>query len=276
MTVTPTRHASETEPPNPTRELRGEDERPAPATQKLARVAGVLFITTFVTSIPALLLYDPVLNDIGYVLGPGADTRIALGALLEVILVIANIGTAVVLFPVLKRQSEGVALGYVATRVVESTIIAIGIVSVLSVLTLQQDVGGSNAANAASLSLSARSLVAVHDWTFLVGPGLCAGFGNGLLLGYLMYKSGLVPRRMALIGLIGGPLCFLSGVGVIFGLYDDGSSVKFLLSFPEIVWEASLGIYLTVNGFRACPIISPGTGLAAAHTGSPTPQGAWS
>jgi hypothetical protein len=187
------------------------------------------------------------------VLSAGADTRIELGAFLEVLLAISGIGTAVALFPVVKRQSESLALGYVACRIVESVIIVVGIVSVLSVLTLQQDVGGAHAAGAASLSLSARSLVAVHDWTFLLGPGYCAGFGNGLLLGYLMYKSGLVPRRMALIGLIGGPLCFASGVGVLFGLYDDVSPVKFLLTFPEIVWEASFGIYCAVKGFRAVP-----------------------
>jgi hypothetical protein len=221
--------------------------------RRLARIGGVLYIITFVASIPAVLLYDPLLNDASYVLGAGHDARIQLGAFLEVVLVIANIGTALAFFPVLKRQSESLALGYVASRIVESTIIAVGIVSVLSVLTLQQDVGGAGAANAASLSLSARSLVTVHDWTFLLGPGLCAGFGNGLVLGYLMYRSGLVPRRMALIGLIGGPLCFASGIGVMFGLYEDGTGIKFALTFPEIVWEASLGIYLTVKGFKASP-----------------------
>jgi hypothetical protein len=218
--------------------------------RRTGRIVGVWFILTFVASIPAVLLYDPLLNDAGYILSAGADARIELGAFLEVILVIANIATAVVLFPIAKRQSEGIALGYVASRIVESTIIAIGVVSVLSVLTLQQDVGGPGAANTASLTVAGRSLVAVHDWTFLLGPSFCAGFGNGLLLGYLMYKSGLVPRRMALIGLIGGPLCFASGFGVIFGLYEDGTAIKFLLTFPEIVWEASFGIYLTAKGFK--------------------------
>jgi hypothetical protein len=221
--------------------------------QRTARIAGVWFVITFLASIPAVLLYAPLLDHVDYVLGAGAHTRIELGAFLEIVLLIANIATAVVLFPILKRQSESIALGYVANRIVESTIIAVGIVSVLSLLTLQQDVGGQGAANAATLTVAGRSLVAVHDWTFLLGPSFCAGFGNGLLLGYLMFKSGLVPRRMALIGLIGGPLCFLSGVGVIFGAYDDGSAVKFLLTFPEIVWEASLGIYLIVKGFRDVP-----------------------
>ena len=167
--------------------------------RKTALVAGVFFVVTFVTSIPALLLYGPLLDHADYILGPGADTRISVGALLEVLLAIANIGTAVTLFPVLKRQNEAVSLGYVATRVVESTIIVAGIVSVLTVVTLRQDFAGTGA-DAASLTLAGKSLVAFHDWTFLFGPAFCAGFGNGLLLGYLMYRSGLVPRRMALLG----------------------------------------------------------------------------
>ena len=222
---------------------------PAPS-QRTARIAGVLFILTFVTSIPALLLYAPVLNHSGYVTGTGVDTQIAFGAFLEVFLAITGIGTAVVLFPVLKRYNEAVALGYVATRIFESTMIAVGIVSVLSVVTLRHDVGGVGAAGAASLVTTGRSLVAVHDWTFLLGPSLCAGLGNGLLLGYLMYRSGLVPRRMALIGVIGGPICFLAGMGAVLGIYDKGSTIKGVLTVPEVIWEASLGIYLAFKGFR--------------------------
>jgi hypothetical protein len=124
---------------------------------------------------------------------------------------------------------------------------------VLSVVTLQQAAGGPGAADAASLTVTGRSLVAVHDWTFLLGPGFCAGLGNGLLLGYLLHRSGLVPRRMALIGLIGGPLAFAAATGVLFGLYEDGSAAKFLLTAPEIVWEAALGIYLIARGFRTSP-----------------------
>jgi hypothetical protein len=217
--------------------------------RKTALVAGVFFVVTFVTSIPALLLYGPLLDHADYILGPGADTRISVGALLEVLLAIANIGTAVTLFPVLKRQNEAVSLGYVATRVVESTIIVAGIVSVLTVVTLRQDFAGTGA-DAASLTLAGKSLVAFHDWTFLFGPAFCAGFGNGLLLGYLMYRSGLVPRRMALLGLVGGPLCFASGTAVLFGAYEQTDASAFLVTLPEIVWEASLGIWLIVKGFK--------------------------
>lgn len=222
---------------------------PAPS-QKTARVAGVLFILTFLTSIPALLLYGPVLDHTNYIIGGGVDTQIAFGAFLEIFLAITGIGTAVVLFPVLKRYNESLALGYVATRVFESTMIAVGLVSVLSVITLRHDVGGAAAAGGVNLVLTGRSLVAIHDWTFLIGPSLCAGLGNGLLLGYLLYKSGLVPRRMALIGVIGGPICFAAGMGAVLGIYDKGATIKGVLTVPEIIWEASLGIYLAFKGFK--------------------------
>jgi hypothetical protein len=149
------------------------------ATRRSARIAGVWWLITFVTSIPALILYDPLLNDSNYILSSGAETRIQLGAFLEVGLVISGIATAVVMYPVLKRQSQSLALGYVGCRIVESCMIAVGIVSVLSVLTLRDDLG----ANAAGLGTVGRSLVAVHDATFLLGPAFCAAVGNGMLLG---------------------------------------------------------------------------------------------
>ena len=189
--------------------------------QKIARLAGWLFIVTFVASIPAFFIfYKPVLDHPNYIVGAGADGRIALGALLEMIVIIANIGTAVVLFPILKRQNESLALGYVTARIVESVFIAVGILSLLAVVTLRQDVG---AAGGDSLVIAGRSLVAIHDWTFLLGPGWVVGVGNGLILGYLMYRSGLVPRRMAWLGLIGGPLIILSGTLVLFDVIEPGS-----------------------------------------------------
>src|ERR671926_1688794 len=216
------------------------------ATRRTARIAGVWWIITFVTSIPALLLYDPLLNDANYILSNGAETRIQFGALLEVGLVISGIATAVVMYPVLKRQSQSLALGYVGCRIVESCMIAVGIVSVLSVLTLREDL----AANAAGLGTVGQALVAVHDATFLLGPAFCAGFGNGLLLGYLMYRSGLVPRRMALIGVIGGPLALVTATAVLFGAWDQTSAAGFFFTLPEAVWELSLGVYLVVKGYK--------------------------
>jgi hypothetical protein len=228
-----------------------------PEQRRVALIAGVWFAITFLASIPAVLLYQPLLGHHGYILGGGADTRIGLGAALEIVLVIANIATAVVLYPILRRQSQSISLGYVASRTIESAIIAVGIVSVLSLMTLRQDVGGPGAANSASLLIAGRSLVAFHDWTFLLGPALCAGFGNGILLGYLMYRSGLVPRGMAMLGLIGGPLIFASGIAVVLGAYDHGSPANSILSLPEIAWEASLTIYLIVKGFKPSPILAP-------------------
>ena len=228
-------------------------DRPSePPARRLALIAGVLFILTFVTSIGALLLYAPVLNHHGYITGGGADTRVLLGAFLELILIVANIGTAIVLFPILKQQNEPLALGFVTARVVESAFIAVGILSLLTVVTLRQDLAGAGA-DAATLDTVGRSLVAIHDWTFLLGPGFVVGIGNGLILGYLMYRSGLVPRRMAMLGLIGGPLILASGTAVLFGIIDAGSVPQGIATIPEFVWELSLGVYLTVKGFKASP-----------------------
>ncbi|HKN44920.1 MAG TPA: DUF4386 domain-containing protein, partial [Propionibacteriaceae bacterium] len=146
--------------------------------RRTASLAGWLFIITFVASIPAFFIcYKPLLDHPNYIVGAGADSRIALGALLEMIVIVANIGTAVVLFPILKRQNESLALGYVTARVVESVFIGVGILSLMAVVTLRQDVG---AAGGDSLVIAGRSLVAIHDWTFLLGPGWVVGVGNGL------------------------------------------------------------------------------------------------
>ena len=228
--------------------------------QKIARVTGVLFLITFIASIPAaFVLYAPVLDDPNYIVGDGADTLVSLGALLEFIVVIANIGTAVVLFPIVKRQNEAVALGYVTSRVLESAIIMVGVFSLLSVVSLRsgfdpaaplQNLAGTAGADAASLVTAGKLLVALHDWTFLFGPGILAGVGNGMLLGYLMYRSGLVPRRMAVLGLIGGPVLMAAAIAVIFGVIEQGGLVQTLASAPEFLWELSLGIWLIVKGFN--------------------------
>jgi hypothetical protein len=227
-------------------------QTPSPEQQQRARLFGVLFALTFVTSIAGLLLYDPVLNHADYILGNGADTRVQLGALCEIFLAITNIGTAVVLWPIVKRQSETLALSFVASRMVESIVIVVGLISLLSVVTLREDFAGAGA-DAGSLTVAAKSLVAIHDWTFLLGPGFCVGV-NGLLLGYLMYRSGLVPRWIALFGVVGGPLIFASAIAVLFGAYEQ-DGLHFLFSIPEIVFELSITIYTIVKGFRPSPIL---------------------
>jgi hypothetical protein len=238
-------------------------------TRRIAFVTGVLFIVTFLTSIPAaLFLYLPVLDDANFIVGAGAEGGVALGALLEVLLIIANVGTAVALFPILKRQHEGLALGYVTARLIESTFIAIGIVSLLAVVTLRQDFAGAAGGDPGSLVTVGKSLVAVHDWTFLLGPGFIVGVGNGLILGYLMYRSGLVPRGMATLGLVGGSLIIASGIGVLLGVFEAGSAPQVIATAPEFVWELSLGIYLMVKGFRPSPV----TAEATAGTTRPAPR----
>ena len=220
------------------------------SARKIALVTGVLFIITIITSIPAVyVFYAPVLNDPNYIVGAGADTRVFWGAFLEVIRALACIGTAVVLFPIVKRLNEAVALSYVAVRVLEATIIVVGIVSLLTVVTLRQDFAGAAGADAGSLVAVGKSLVAFHNWTFLLGPGFLAGLGNGMMLGYLMYRSGLVPRRLALLGLIGGPLQFASVTAMLFGLYEQVSVWAAIAVLPEFFWELSLGIWLIVKGF---------------------------
>jgi hypothetical protein len=217
--------------------------------QRDARIFGVLFIITFITSIAAVALFQSVLDDpAAYIAGGGKDNQIYLGAFLELLLIIANVGTAVVLYPIVRRQNELLAIGYVAARIIECVFLAGGIIFVLGVVSLRQD-----SPDAADLAVS---LAALKDWTFLFGPGFIVPFGNGLILGYLMYKSGLVPRRMAWLGLIGGPLLLIGNLGALFDWWEQTSAAGLLVA-PEFFWELSLGIYCTIWGFRRdSPILS--------------------
>jgi len=216
--------------------------------QRRARIFGVLFLITFATSIPALALYETVLrHPVSYVAGAGHDKQVLLGAFLELLLIIANIGTAVVIFPIVRRQNEELALGYVTARLFESTFILVGILSVVAIVTLRQQVAG------AAEGTVAYTLAAIKDWTFLLGPGWVVGWGNGLILGYLMYKSELVPRGMCWFGLIGGPLLIVAGTAILFGGNNPSStmhSLQGIASIPEIIWELFLGVYCTIWGFR--------------------------
>ena len=213
--------------------------------QRARRIFGVLFILTFVTSIAALALFQSVLDDpAGYIAGGGKDNQIYLGAFLEFLLVLANVGTAVVLYPIARRQNEYLAIGYVGARIIESVFIATGIIFILGVVSLRSD-----ASDAADLAVS---LAQLKDWTFLLGPGMVVPFGNGLILGYLMYKSGLVPRRMAWLGMIGGPLLLIGNIGVLFDVWDQTGPVS-LLVVPEFIWEAFLGIYCESGGSSVTP-----------------------
>ena len=221
--------------------------------RKTSLIFGLFFAGTFIFSIPALWFYDQVLHDASYVLSGGIDARVSTGALFEILLAICNIATAIVIYPITRRVKEAVALGYVASRIVESLIIIVGVISLMSVVTMRSSFASPG--NPDHLVMAGQLLVTFHNWTFLLGPQFCAGFGNGLLLGYLMYRSGLVPRSMALIGLIGGPIAFLGGVLVLFGVFDQVSVVLFALTFLEIVWELSITIYTIARGFRPSPLL---------------------
>jgi Domain of unknown function (DUF4386) len=235
-------------------------------TRKIGRIFGWFFIGTFITSIPARILFvngvGASWSDMRFVPGAGSNTSLQLGAIFEFSLIIANIATAVVIYPLVKRQSATIALGYVSARIMESVIIAIGLMSIISVVNINDALVGASGAEATALGVQGNSLVSTYEWAFLFGPGLVVGFGNGLMLGYLMYRSGLVPRRMAMLGLIGGPLLILSFVLTLFGAYENGSGPSSLLALPEIAWEASLAIYCAWKGFRHSPIAEPHVAIA--------------
>ena len=222
--------------------------------RKTALVGGALYVITFATSIPGRLLNAPVRNDPNYILGPGADTQVLFAGFLDVLVALACIGTAVALYPVIKRQNEGVALGFIGSRTLEAAIIVAGVVSLVSVVTLRQAGVGADGL------VTSQALVAMYGWTFLFGPGFMAVV-NALLLGSLMYRSGLVPRIIPLVGLIGAPILFASDIAIMFGLWEQFSMPANLAVIPIFVWELSLGIYLVVKGFKPSPITA---GMTAA------------
>jgi hypothetical protein len=229
--------------------------------RKTALIGGGLYLITFISSIPAaFFLLAPVLDNPDYIIGSGNDTQVLLGCFLDLINAFACIGTAVALYPVVKRQNGSAALGFVTSRVMEAAIIVIGVVSLLTVVTLRQDLAGTAGADAASLVTTGQSLVATRNWTFLLGPDLMAGI-NALLLGTLMYRSRLVPRVIPLMGLIGGPLLIAASVAIFFG----ASSLLLIAAIPVALWEFSLGVYLVVKGFRSCAITAEMTASATNH-----------
>jgi hypothetical protein len=222
------------------------------SARKTALVAGGLYLVTIAASIPALVLKGPVRNNVDFILGTGSDTSVVWAGFLDVIAALACIGTAVVLYPVAKRQSERAALGFVAARVLEATLIVVGVVSLFSIVTLRQDLTGTAGADAASLITTGQSLLAVHDGTFLLGPGLIPGI-NALFLGSVMYRSRLVPRVIPTVGLLGAPLLLASATATMFGAYDQVSSWSAIAALPVGLWELSLGLWLVIKGFTPSP-----------------------
>ena len=225
------------------------------STRRTAVVAGVFFVIAAVAAIAAKLLWIPVLGEADYVLGAGEDTRVLLGVFVEFLTAVAVVGTGVALYPVIKAHSAGMAFGYAAGRVMEGATIAVGLAAVLALVALRQDHAGGGADDGA-LAAAGDALVALHDAMFLLGPGLIIGI-NSLLLAYVMYRSGLVPRWIAVVGMVGGPVVLASSTAVLFGAYEQVSAFAGLFAFPVFVWEMSLAAYLIAKGFRRSAVDLP-------------------
>jgi hypothetical protein len=220
--------------------------------RKTALVAGIFYLITFI-SIPTLALYGPIKNHQDWILGSGGHTAVLVGGFLEVIVALAGIGTAVTLYPVVKRQNEGLALGFVTARLLEGAMIFAGVVTLLSLVTLRQHLGGAAGASAPALVTTGASHVAVYNWTFLLGQSLMPGI-NAILLGTLLYRSRLVPRIIPVVGLIGGPLLIIAVFATLFGGGQALHGLALLPVLPVAAWEFSLGVWLVVKGFSPSPI----------------------
>ncbi|MEU4731017.1 DUF4386 domain-containing protein [Streptomyces sp. NPDC023588] len=212
--------------------------------RRTAVAAGSLFLLTEASAIAGAVLYRPLLGAADGRLAQGADTRALLGVLCEVVLVAAVAGTGAALFPVLRRHGEGLALGYAFGRLLEAAVIALGMTAVLALITLRRDIDTDTAAAAGA----DVALAALHEWTFLLGPNIALGL-NTVLLAYVAYRARLVPRFIAVLGLIGGPLISASAVAVMFGAYAQLSVAGSLAALPVFAWELGLAGWLIVKGF---------------------------
>jgi hypothetical protein len=221
-------------------------------SRKHSLAAGIFYVITFV-SIPTLALYSSVKTDTNFILGADGSGPVLWGGILEVIVALAGIGTAIALYPVVRRQNESLAIGFVASRTLEAAMIFLGVTSLVSLVALQQDFGATAGADAGALVYTGASHAATYQWAFTLGQSLMPGI-NALLLGTLMYRSRLVPRILPIIGLIGAPLLITSTLATVVGLNEPLSAWSALSALPIAVWEFSLGAYLIVKGFRRTPI----------------------
>ena len=203
-------------------------------TRRAATIVGWLFVVTYVTSISAKVGFYPPLFDGNYVTGPGEDSRVLWGAFAECILIIANIGTATALYTVVKHRYPNLGLSFIAARIMESVFIGVGILAVLTVVTLRQDYAAADDQSAAGLAAVGNGFLAMQEWTFNLGPAFVVGVGNGCILGWMMWRTGLVPRRLAMFGLVGGPLIIATGSAAVLGLIEAGGTVQVLSAAPRV------------------------------------------
>src|SRR5947199_2326830 len=215
-------------------------------TRKIALAAGITYLVTFAASIPQLKLFADVIADpTGYITNPGSNAAVQWGSVLEILTAASGVATAVLLYPVTRRVSRTAAIGFVTSRVVEAALILVGVVSILAVLTLQQHFAGATGAQGQALGVTGEALVSMRQWTFLLGPGIMAGV-NDLLLGYILYRSGLVGRVIPMIGLVGAPIVLVGYTVTILGGPGQTSGPGLLCALPVGVFELAVGVYLTV------------------------------
>jgi hypothetical protein len=238
--------------------------------RKAALVGGILYLVTFIGSIPAAILVGPAINDPTYVTSAGSDQQVTLGLVLELVNVFGLIGCGIAFFAVVRRVHEGLAIGYVATRLFEGAVITVGVLSLLAVVTLRQQ--GAADGNAETLVPVASALVAVRDWAMTIGPNMAAF--NALMLGTALYRARLVPRKIPALGLIGAPILITYTIGTVLGLTGPGSMFQVVAVMPFFIWELVLGLWLTFKGFNESSPLAVAERTRVARTGAIAPAGA--
>jgi hypothetical protein len=233
-------------------------QRKMSPTRKVAFVGGLMYLLTFAASLPQLKLFSQIINDPeGFVSGHGSTTPVLWGSWLELVTALSGIGTAVALYPITRRVSKSAAIGFVSSRITEAALIIVGVVSLLTVVTMRTNLADAAGARSEALRVTGHALIEIRQWTFLLGPGVMAGI-NGCFLAYVMYRSRLVPRVIPTVGLIGAPLILASSTATMFGLWGQVSGPGAALGIPVAAWEFSLGIWLTVKGFKPESLIALG------------------
>lgn len=248
---------------------RATERAPFDPTRRAALVTGLLYLVTFISSIPAVFLLAPILTDPGFVMGSGFDARIGLASVLDMVNAIAAIGTAIAVFSVVRRQHEGLALGFVATRLLEAAIIAIGVVSLLGLVTLRNE--GVAPGDAGAAVVVGRTLVGVRDWTFVLGPSLMASL-NALMFASVLYRGRLVPRAIPALGIVGAPLMIGYVIAALLGQTEMGSTFNQLAGAPFFIWELAVGLWMVLKGFdRTAPVVAAAIAGSAVGTTPPIP-----
>jgi hypothetical protein len=221
-----------------------------------AKIVGVLFILAAVTAIIGLKLYDPILNGPDYLMnGSKNANQVIVGALMELILVVSAVGTATTMFPILKKYNETIALWHICFRFLEAIIITVGVISVLSLLTLSREYVAAGASDIGSFQASGTLLKAIHDWTFLLGPNFMLGI-NTMMYSYIFYKSELLPRFIPILGMTGATLVFLAAILEMFGVFSQISVWGAVLSLPVFANEMILAVWLIMKGFNESALAS--------------------